>query len=71
MLLGISIIVYSLLTRYELSVAKLIPMPVHLGIDAPGGILLIASPWLFGFRIGPHGPCVPGMADSRAATCPS
>ena len=29
--------------------AKLIPMPVHLGIDALGGILLIASPWLFGF----------------------
>lgn len=49
MLLGASIIVYSLLTRYELSVAKLIPMPVHLGIDALGGILLIASPWLFGF----------------------
>ena len=49
MLLGASIIVYSLLTRYELSAAKLIPMPVHLGIDALGGILLIASPWLFGF----------------------
>jgi cbb3-type cytochrome oxidase subunit 1 len=49
MLLGASIIVYSLLTRYEMSVAKLIPMPLHLGIDAIGGLLLIASPWLFGF----------------------
>jgi hypothetical protein len=49
MLLGASIIVYSLLTRYELSLAKLIPMPVHLGIDAIGGVLLLASPWLFGF----------------------
>jgi hypothetical protein len=48
-LLGASIIVYSLLTRYELSMAKLIPMPVHLGLDAIGGLLLIASPWLFGF----------------------
>jgi hypothetical protein len=47
MLLGVSIIVYSLLTRYELSVAKVIPLPVHLGIDALGGIFLIASPWLF------------------------
>ncbi|WP_200840717.1 SPW repeat domain-containing protein [Geminicoccus flavidas] len=48
-LLGISIIVYSLLTRYELAIVRLIPMPVHLILDAGGGVLLIASPWLFGF----------------------
>ena len=49
MLLGVSIIVYSLITRYEPSVAKLIPMPMHLGFDAFGGILLIGSPWAFEF----------------------
>ena len=48
-LLGVSALVYSLLTRYELSVVKAIPMPVHLGLDIASGLLLLASPWLFGF----------------------
>lgn len=49
MILGAGTIVYSLITRYEYSAAKLIPMPVHLGIDAVAGIFLAISPWLFGF----------------------
>ena len=48
-LLGVMIIVMSLLTRYELSVAKVIPLKVHLGVDVAGGALLAISPWLFGF----------------------
>lgn len=48
-LLGVVIIVISLFTRYELSVVKLIPLRVHLGVDVVGGLLLAASPWLFGF----------------------
>ena len=48
-ILGAGTIIYSLLTRYELSVVKAIPYPVHLGIDALAGLLLLASPWLFGF----------------------
>jgi hypothetical protein len=48
-ILGAGVIAYSLLTRYELGVARLIPMPVHLALDAGGGLLLAASPWLFGF----------------------
>lgn len=48
-LLGVAIIVMSLLTRYELSVAKVIPLKAHLGIDMASGALLAVSPWLFGF----------------------
>ena len=48
-LLGLSIIVYSLLTRYEMGAVGLIPFNVHLGLDAAGGVLLLVSPWLFGF----------------------
>lgn len=49
MVLGASAILYSLLTRYELGLVKFIPMPVHLGLDAFSGILLLVSPWLLRF----------------------
>ena len=48
-LLGASILVYSLLTRYELAAARIIPFKVHLALDAVGGLFLLISPWLFGF----------------------
>lgn len=48
-ILGIGILVYSMFTNYELGVIHQIPMNVHLGLDLVGGILLAASPWLFGF----------------------
>ena len=46
---GAAIIVMSLLTRYELSAAKVIPLKAHLGVDMATGALLAVSPWLFGF----------------------
>jgi len=46
---GLAILGMSLITAYELSLAKLIPMPIHLGADVLAGLLLAASPWLFGF----------------------
>lgn len=47
--LGISTIMYSFFTRYELGVVKALPMSAHLGIDAISGVFLAASPWIFGF----------------------
>lgn len=48
-ILGAALIVYSLLTDYELGAVRFISMPVHLGLDIAGGVLLAISPWLFGF----------------------
>jgi hypothetical protein len=67
-LLGGGVIVYSLLTDYELGVVELIAMPAHLFLDALGGLLLAASPWLFGFAWEiwvPH--VVLGLAEVGAA----
>ena len=47
--LGIGLIVYSLLTDYELGVWRLFPMSMHNLFDIGAGALLAASPWLFGF----------------------
>jgi hypothetical protein len=49
MAIGAATIAMSLITDYELSIARVIPLPVHLGADVLCGILLAASPWLFGF----------------------
>ena len=47
--LGVGTIGYSVLTDYELGLFKIVPMPMHLALDAANGALLAASPWLFGF----------------------
>ncbi len=46
---------YSFLTDYELGAKKIVPMPVHLMLDATSGAVVAASPWLFGFA--KHGTC--------------
>jgi hypothetical protein len=45
---GTGAAVYSALTDYELGVRRVIPMRVHLLLDAGGGAVLAAVPWLFG-----------------------
>jgi hypothetical protein len=49
-ILGAGAIVYSLITDYEYSISKTIPMRTHLTLDLLSGLLLAASPWLFGFN---------------------
>lgn len=48
-ILGVGAVLYSLLTKYELGVLRVIPFPLHLIIDFASGLFLVASPWLFGF----------------------
>ena len=47
--LGAGAILYSLFTDYELGVSRQLSMRTHLMLDLMSGILLAASPWLFGF----------------------
>jgi len=47
--LGASTIIYSLFTNYEYSLIGLLPYKIHLTIDFIAGLLLLSSPWLFGF----------------------
>jgi hypothetical protein len=46
---GLAATAYSLLTDYEFGLLRIIPMPAHLAMDATSGVLVAASPWLFGF----------------------
>jgi hypothetical protein len=48
-ILGASAIVYSLLTDYEMGAWPELSMRTHLALDLVNGVLLAASPWLFGF----------------------
>lgn len=47
--LGLGTLVYSMLTRYELGVFKVLPFRGHLTLDLISGVLLASSPWVFGF----------------------
>lgn len=48
-ILGVTALIYSLLTNYELGLLKIIPMKGHLALDIFSGIFLAASPWLLDF----------------------
>lgn len=47
--LGLGAILYSLLTDYEQGIVRVISFSTHLIIDIISGVLLAASPWIFGF----------------------
>lgn len=46
---GTAALVYSVFTRYELGIVKVIPMRTHIVLDIMSGLLLAGSPWIFGF----------------------
>ena len=43
-----AVFTYSLFTKYEVGLTKNIPMHIHLILDLVFGVLLAASPWIFG-----------------------
>jgi hypothetical protein len=47
--LGAGLIAYSIFTRYEWGLVKVVAMPYHLVIDLVASIALAASPFVFGF----------------------
>lgn len=46
---GVAVILYSLITDYELGVTGIISMRGHLTIDFLMGLFMAASPWILGF----------------------
>lgn len=60
-------LVYSLLTRYELGLKKLLPMPVHLALDAASGVLLCAAPALLPEEDGAVGAALVGFGAFEIA----
>lgn len=48
-IVGAAIIGMSIFTDYEGGLVKVIPMATHLTMDVIAGLILAASPWLFGF----------------------
>lgn len=49
MVLGAGLFLYSLFTRYEWGLVKVLGMPYHLIIDGVASIVLVLSPFIFGF----------------------
>lgn len=48
-IVGVVVLMQALMTDYEGGVMRVIPMPIHLMMDAVAGIVLIVAPWAFGF----------------------
>lgn len=58
---GIVILLQALMTDYDFSLARLIPMRTHLVVDYVLGIFLAISPWLFGFADAPRNAWLPHL----------
>lgn len=48
-LIGVAIICISVFTHYEGGVLKALSFKTHLLLDVTAGLILMASPWIFGF----------------------
>lgn len=49
MVLGVGLAAYSIFTKYEWGIIKVLSMPYHLVFDIVASIFLAVSPFLFGF----------------------
>lgn len=49
MILGVGLILYSIFTKYEWGLVKVLGMPYHLIFDIAASVFLALSPWIFGF----------------------
>lgn len=49
MVLGAGLFLYSLFTKYEWGLIKVLGMPYHLIVDVVASVLLLLSPFIFGF----------------------
>ncbi len=47
--IGVVVLLQSLITDYELSIANVLPLKAHLSLDVVAGVFLALSPLLFGF----------------------
>jgi hypothetical protein len=47
---GFGLALYSLITRYPISIAKIIPLGVHMVLDVLAGLFLMIAPSLFNYR---------------------
>lgn len=43
------LLLYSLMTKYELGLIRVISMKIHLALDVLSGLFLASAPWIFGF----------------------
>jgi hypothetical protein len=48
-IMGIAAFIYSIFTNYELGLVRVLSVQTHLALDVLSGIVLAASPWIFGF----------------------
>ncbi len=47
---GLTLIGYSLFTKYDIALWKKIPLGVHMVLDVSMGVLVMAAPFLFDYR---------------------
>lgn len=67
-IIGVSVLSYSLITAYERGVISILSMKTHLWLDGLGGLLLLLSPWIFGFSHEVYLPhLIIGMVEILAA----
>lgn len=65
--MGLGAVAYSLLTKYELGVIKIIPFRVHLVLDFASGVFFIAAPWIFRLHEGTEPYLAIGLFEIGAA----